>query len=58
MQGIGNEAWADASSRIGAFTPEWKALSYLPMGTEVLWMGAALAVLAVALMATRMIEEF
>ena len=58
MQGMGNEALADASRSLSSFTPEWKALSYLPMGTEVLWMGAALAVLAVVLMATRMIEEF
>ena len=58
MQGAGSQAWADATRELQAFTPEWKALSYLPMGTEVVWMGAALAVLAVALMATRMIEEF
>jgi hypothetical protein len=58
MQGYGVDAVADASRSLSSFTPEWKALSYLPMGTEVVWMGAALAVLAIALMATRMIEEF
>jgi hypothetical protein len=48
---------ADATAGLRSFTPEWKALSLLPMGTEVLWMGAALAIVAVALMATRMLEE-
>jgi hypothetical protein len=33
-------------------------LSELPVGAEVLWVGAGLAVLAVALMATRSLENF
>ena len=35
-----------------------KLLTLLPVGSEVMWMGAALAVLALVLMATRSIEEF
>ncbi len=57
MQGLGTEAMADLSSGVRSFGPEWKALSLLPVGTEVLWMGAALAIMAVALVATRMLEE-
>ena len=57
MQGFGADAMADATDSLRGFTPEWKALTLLPMGAEVLWMGAALAVMAVALVATRMLEE-
>ncbi len=35
-----------------------RVLTMLPIGGEVVWMGAALAVLAVVLMATRSLEEF
>ncbi len=35
-----------------------RLLSLLPVGSEVMWVGAALAILAVVLMATRAIEEF
>jgi hypothetical protein len=35
-----------------------RVLTMLPVGSEVLWVGAGLAVLAVVLMATRSIEEF
>ena len=58
MQGVGAGAMADVTSSLSGFAPEWKALSYLPMSTEVLWMGAGLGTLAIALMATRMLEEF
>jgi hypothetical protein len=57
MQGFGTEAMADVTDGLRSFAPEWKALSLLPVGTEVLWMGAALAIMAVALVATRMLEE-
>jgi hypothetical protein len=57
MEGLGAAAWSDASHRLGVIAPQWKALSYLPMGQEMVWMGGALAVLAVALIATRSIEE-
>lgn len=57
MQGLGGELWAQAGQRF-TLAPEWKAASYLPYSTEVLWMGAGLAVLAVALIATRTLEEF
>ena len=57
MQGLGSEAVADLTSGLNSFAPEWKALSLLPVGTEVLWMGAGLAIMAVALVATRMLEE-
>ncbi|MGZ8408248.1 MAG: hypothetical protein ACXWVJ_09495 [Caulobacteraceae bacterium] len=58
VNGLGGDAVAQAGRAFGSFSPEWKALSYLPYSTEVLWMGAGLAVLAVALIATRAIEEF
>ena len=57
MQGFGAETMADLTNSARGFAPELKALSVLPVGTEVLWMGAALAVMAVALVATRMLEE-
>ena len=57
MQGIGAAAWHDATRNFGALTPQIKALSYLSVGHEVIWMGGALALLAVALIATRSIEE-
>ena len=61
MQGFGADAMADltysATNSVRGFAPELKALSVLPVGTEVLWMGAALAVMAIALVATRMLEE-
>ena len=57
MQGFGAEAMADLTAGARGFAPELKALSLLPVGTEVLWMGAALAIMALALVATRMLEE-
>ena len=56
MQGFGNQAMVDLADTT-RFAPEWKALSLMPVGTEVLWMGAALAIMAIALVATRMLEE-
>lgn len=58
MDTLGADAVAQVSDAAHGFAPEWKALSLLPMGTEVLWMGAGLAVMAIALVATRMLEEF
>ena len=57
MQGFGAETIADLTAGARDFAPELKALSLLPVGTEVLWMGAALAIMALALVATRMLEE-
>ena len=57
MQGFGGEVIDQARQSI-TLAPQWKAASYLPYSTEVLWMGAGLAALAVALIATRAIEEF
>jgi hypothetical protein len=55
-QGFGAAAWREATQSFGSVTPQFKALSYLPIGHEVIWMGGALALLAVALIATRSIE--
>jgi hypothetical protein len=57
MQGFGAETMADLTAGARGFAPELKALSLMPVGTEVLWMGAALAIMALALVATRMLEE-
>ncbi|HEX8233390.1 MAG TPA: hypothetical protein VF559_08610 [Caulobacteraceae bacterium] len=57
MEGLGGELLADVSQRF-TLAPELKAASYLPYSAEVLWMGVGLAVLAVALVATRALEEF
>jgi hypothetical protein len=57
MQGVSADVMAEASGALRSFTPEWRALSMLPIGTEVLWMGAGLALMAIALVATRMLEE-
>ena len=35
-----------------------RVLASLPLGGEVMWMGAGLAILAVVLMATRSLEDF
>ena len=58
VEGVSAVGMAEVSKAFGALTPEIKAFSYLPYSGEVLWIGAALAVLAIALMATRSIEEF
>ncbi len=47
-----------ALSRGSRALGELHVLTDLPIGGEVIWMGAALAVLAVVLMATRSLEEF
>ena len=57
MQGFGGEVLAQARDSF-TIAPEWQAVTYLPYSTEVLWMGAGLAALAVALIATRALEEF
>jgi hypothetical protein len=57
MQGLGGELWERAQVDF-SLPAELKAASYLPYSGEVLWMGAGLALLAVGLIATRVIDEF
>jgi hypothetical protein len=53
-----SQASATAVSRGSRTISQLQHLGDLPVSGEVLWMGAALAVLAVVLMATRALEEF
>jgi hypothetical protein len=47
-----------AITRGGQAVGQFRVLTDLPIGGEVLWMGLGLAVLAVVLMAARSLEEF
>ena len=57
LQGI-SEASAKAVTQGSRTISQLQHAIDLPISGEVLWMGAALAVLAVILMATRVMEEF
>ncbi len=51
-------ASADAVQRGGQAIGQLRVLTELPIGSEVMWVGLGLAVLAVVLMAARSLEEF
>ncbi|HEY5413112.1 MAG TPA: hypothetical protein VIJ94_20560 [Caulobacteraceae bacterium] len=51
-------AAADAVQRSGRAVGQLGVLTELPIGSEVMWVGLGLAVLAVVLMAARSLEEF
>ena len=53
-----SQASAAAISDGSKAVSQLRHLTALPIGAEVMWTGAALAVLAVVLMATRSLEEF
>ena len=53
-----SDASMHAMSQGARTVGQLRLLTMLPVGGEVIWMGAALAVLAVVLMATRSLEEF
>ncbi len=53
-----SEASMQAMSQGARTVGQLRLLTTLPVGGEVLWMGAGLAVLALVLMATRSLEEF
>ncbi len=57
VQGV-SQASADAFAQGSRTISQLQHLSDLPFSGEVIWMGAALAVLAIVLMATRALEEF
>jgi len=57
LEGV-SQASATALSQGSRTFSQLQHLIDLPISGEVLWMGAALAVLAVILVATRMMEEF
>jgi len=57
VEGV-SQASATALSQGSRTFSQLQHLIDLPISGEVLWMGAALAVLAVILVATRMMEEF
>ncbi len=52
--GASIESARDAAHAVG----QLRLLTMLPVGSEVMWMSAGLAILALVLMATRSIEEF
>ena len=51
-------AVADTVQRGGRAVGQLHVLTELPIGSEVMWVGLGLAVLAVVLMAARSLEEF
>ena len=53
-----SDASADAFTHSARTLSQLRFLTALPVGGEVLWMGAGLAVLALVLMATRTLQEF
>ena len=53
-----SDASMQAVSQGARTVGQLRMLSMLPVGGEVIWMGAGLAVLAVVLMATRSLEDF
>ena len=53
-----SDASASAVSQSARTLSQLHLLSALPIGGEVLWVGAGLALLAVVLMATRSLENF
>ena len=57
VEGVGSQASAQIARSWNEVSAPLKAISVLPYSTEVMWMGAGLAVLAIALIATRSIEE-
>ena len=57
VQGVSQASMA-AISQGSRTISQLQHLTDLPISGEVLWMGAALAVLALVLMATRALEEF
>ena len=53
-----SDASANAFTHGAKTLSQLRFLSELPIGGEVMWMGAGLAVLALVLMATRSLQEF
>ena len=43
---------------VEALLPQWKAFSYLPYSSEMVWLVAGLAALGIAALARRSLEEF